>query len=134
MNSKLTPQQLEHFRGLLQTKSREVENSAQALAEAREDMRSRAWSESAGLTAEDPEAWLFLNGGNLDEMLLREIEEALHSIEDGSYGVCLECEHAIAHERLEEVPWACFCTTCQENLAGSPEETLHAEPVLTAAW
>src|SRR3954452_8585614 len=53
---------------------------------------------------------------NLDREtnLLRNVRGALARIEDGSYGVCLHCEEDINPKRLNAVPWAPYCITCQE--------------------
>ena len=44
---------------------------------------------------------------------LRDIEDALARIEDRSYGRCVDCAGAIAPERLEVLPEAARCITCQ---------------------
>jgi DnaK suppressor protein len=49
--------------------------------------------------------------------LLREIGDALERIEQGSYGTCMDCEEPISVKRLDAVPWARYCVTCQENIA-----------------
>lgn len=49
-----------------------------------------------------------------DSALLRNVRSALGRIEDGSYGVCLHCEEEISQKRLNAVPWAGFCISCQE--------------------
>jgi DnaK suppressor protein len=36
---------------------------------------------------------------------LREIDEALERLEDGSYGICEETEEEIEWERLRAIPW-----------------------------
>ena len=48
-----------------------------------------------------------------DSKLLRAIEEAIHRIEHGTYGVCTECEGEIAPARLEAVPWTRVCIDCK---------------------
>jgi RNA polymerase-binding transcription factor DksA len=47
------------------------------------------------------------NSGNV----LREIDRALARIDDGTYGTCSACGHAIEPERLEFLPWAAFCAS-----------------------
>jgi DnaK suppressor protein len=44
----------------------------------------------------------------------REIRAALKRIDQGAYGVCLNCEAGIAAKRLDAVPWAAYCVNCQE--------------------
>ena len=45
---------------------------------------------------------------------LAQIDAALERIEDGDFGVCLECEEQISAKRLAAVPWAIYCLHCQE--------------------
>lgn len=53
---------------------------------------------------------------NLDYLQLRLVEEALDRIHTGDYGVCLSCEKSIPPKRLQALPWAQYCVTCQQNL------------------
>ena len=53
-----------------------------------------------------------------DAKLLRAIEEAIHRIEQGTYGICMECENEIAPARLEAVPWTRVCIECKEKQQG----------------
>jgi DnaK suppressor protein len=46
---------------------------------------------------------------------LREIEDALDRLADGSYGVCENCGEAIPSERLKVLPFTTFCVRCQEQ-------------------
>jgi len=43
------------------------------------------------------------------ERQLREVEDALERIENGSYGTCGTCGKPIPEERLEAIPWATLC-------------------------
>lgn len=47
------------------------------------------------------------------ESLLTDVEAALDRIENGTYGVCLNCHQEISPERLEAMPTASLCTSCQ---------------------
>lgn len=53
---------------------------------------------------------------NLDREshLLRHVRAALRRINDGSFGVCLNCEEEISSKRLQAVPWTPLCIRCQE--------------------
>jgi DnaK suppressor protein len=46
---------------------------------------------------------------------LREARAALHRIQDGTYGICLECEGPISQTRLTALPSAPLCIRCQEE-------------------
>jgi len=69
------------------------------------------------------EEWIFLNRNNIDVMLLREIEAALVRMDNDEYGTCPECDEAISMKRLQAVPWAHYCVTCQERLSEDSEES-----------
>jgi DnaK suppressor protein len=46
---------------------------------------------------------------------LRKIDEALLRLQDGTYGMCSECEEEISEARLKALPFAVLCRDCQEN-------------------
>lgn len=46
---------------------------------------------------------------------LHHIDEALHRIEDGTYGKCHICDKPINKPRLEAVPHARMCIKCKEE-------------------
>ena len=71
--------------------------------------------DSADWADKSHEEWIFLQKNNADAELLREIDDALIRLRDGSYGTCMECGIAISRKRLEAVPWARYCVTCQER-------------------
>ncbi len=73
-------------------------------------------SDSGDLSQQSHEEWLFLNRNNLEKTLLREVEEALLRVKEGTYGVCQECDEPISPKRLQALPWAKFCVRCQEML------------------
>jgi DnaK suppressor protein len=62
-----------------------------------------------------------LHLNSLDYGQLRLIEEALDRIQSGDYGTCLACEQTIPAKRLQALPWARYCVTCQEEAAAHPE-------------
>jgi DnaK suppressor protein len=79
-------------------------------------------SDSGDLSQQSHEEWLFLNRNNLEKSLLREVEDALMRVKEGTYGVCQECEEPISPKRLQALPWAKFCVRCQEMLGAMAEQ------------
>jgi DnaK suppressor protein len=79
-----------------------------------------------GRVAEDDQAQfssdesVSLHLNTLDYAQLRLIEEALDRLDSGDYGTCLSCDEPIPPKRLNAVPWARYCVTCQE--AGAERE------------
>ena len=53
---------------------------------------------------------------------LRDARAALDRIEDGSFGICQQCDEDIHPKRLAAVPWAAFCIHCQDALDRNTEE------------
>lgn len=74
-------------------------------------------SDEGDLSQQHHEEWIFLNRNTIDMKLLREIGDALRRIEHETYGICAECEEPISAKRLDAVPWARYCVTCQEAIA-----------------
>jgi DnaK suppressor protein len=50
----------------------------------------------------------------LQSSRLRGLRSALRRIEDGTYGICLECGSNIGTKRLQAIPWTRHCISCQE--------------------
>ena len=57
---------------------------------------------------------IILNGNN--EEVLMKVDQALEMIEEGTYGVCINCGKDIAQERLKAIPFTRLCINCQEKL------------------
>src|ERR1700760_3135964 len=53
---------------------------------------------------------------NTDRTILNMIDEALKSIRANHYGSCLTCQEEMQTKRLEAVPWAKNCISCQEKI------------------
>jgi len=62
---------------------------------------------------------------------LMQIDGALERIEDGEFGICLECGEPISPKRLAAVPWAAHCLHCQE-MRDAQEAQEAGEPLLAA--
>lgn len=45
---------------------------------------------------------------------LSSVERALRSLSEASYGICAECGETISKRRLEAIPWAACCISCQQ--------------------
>jgi len=52
---------------------------------------------------------------NHDRFTLHLIEEALKRIRENQFGLCANCQEEVQQKRLEAVPWARHCISCQEK-------------------
>jgi len=104
-----------HLRSMLEGKSTQLRAqlknpSANVVLHASGDPYDSAdWAEKSH------EEWIFLQKNRFDVTLLREIEAALDRMREGTYGVCMECGLPLSRKRLEALPWARYCVSCQES-------------------
>lgn len=76
-------------------------------------LRSEAPADMGDMAGRSHEEWLFLSQNAQNTELVHEIEEAMQRIDEGTYGICGDCEQAIAPQRLAAAPWAKYCVECQ---------------------
>jgi DnaK suppressor protein len=50
-----------------------------------------------------------------EKTFLKKIDHALAKIEDGTFGICEECEEPISIKRLEARPETTLCIRCKED-------------------
>lgn len=117
MTTKLPKARFAAYKIILEKKAEEVRRSMSAQKAAQVVSRLDVPSDEGDLSQQHHEEWIFLNRNTIDMKLLREIADALHRIETDSYGICLECEEPISQKRLDAVPWARYCVSCQEAIA-----------------
>jgi len=55
---------------------------------------------------------LMMGLGEKEFEKLRLVEEAIEKLDEGQYGICLECEELISEERLTVIPFASHCVDC----------------------
>jgi DnaK suppressor protein len=108
---------LARYRKVLEAKAEEVRRSMSAQKAAQVVARLDVPSDEGDLSQQHHEEWIFLNRNTIDMKLLREVSDALHRIDHDHYGICMECDEPISAKRLEAVPWARYCVTCQERIA-----------------
>jgi DnaK suppressor protein len=105
--------ELEHFRDLLLTKRRELVGDMSQME--REALRSAGGTNLSNLPlhmadmgTDNYEQEFTLGLVEKDRNLLREINQALAKIQDGSYGICEGTGKPIGKVRLEIQPWSRF--------------------------
>jgi DnaK suppressor protein len=53
--------------------------------------------------------------GNAQD-LLAQVDAALERLDQGNYGICARCGQEIAVERLDALPYAIYCISCQSQV------------------
>ncbi|HET9919925.1 MAG TPA: TraR/DksA C4-type zinc finger protein [Ktedonobacteraceae bacterium] len=124
---------LARIKVLLEARRTELRESLEELAE---DTPSSGKQEEANRDPTDREEVALDVNERQDEWfvrvnqqkLLAEVEGALGRIEQGTYGLCVQCGQPIPEKRLLTLPWAARDIVCQqqlddqERLAASPQE------------
>ena len=52
---------------------------------------------------------------NREMLLIKKIDQALERIENGTFGICMNCDNEIEIKRLEARPTATLCIGCKED-------------------
>ena len=84
------------------------------LQETMSDVNSRQ-GDLADQAAGNNEVHIQLKLKQVDAKILQAIEEALVRLQKGTYGICRDCDEAIAPARLRAIPWTRVCITCKEK-------------------
>jgi len=115
--TRLSPADTERFKQMLLEKRREIlknvnEIEGEALKKSRLDASGDLSSmpiHMADLGTDNYEQEFALGLMDSERKLLKEIEEALERIENGTYGICEGTDKPIPKARLKAQPWARHC-------------------------
>ena len=116
----LTKQQLKFFRQLLITERAKFADEIKSIAhDAAKSPRDASGDLSAytvhmaDMAADTYEREMSMNIVSSEQEVLYQIDDALKRIDDGSFGICLQCNKPITMSRLKAVPYASMCIACQ---------------------
>ena len=133
-NSRLSAAAIEHFKQMLLQKRREIisnvnEFENEALKKSRMDASGDLSSmpiHMADIGTDNYEQEFALGLMDSERKLLRETDDALQRIEQGTYGICEGTDKPIRKARLEAQPWARYCVEyarMMEQGPGAEEES-----------
>lgn len=116
----LSKEQLKQFRQLLITERSKLASEIKSIAqdtsksprEASGDL-SAYTIHMADMAADTYERELSMNIVSSEQEILYQIDDALKRLDDGSFGVCQQCNQPITMSRLKAVPYASLCIACQ---------------------
>src|SRR5689334_25241344 len=108
---------LKKYRDILEAKRDALQHSEPARSPASEPgSKSGDWIDQS---SQESDLHVRLALKQTDSKLLRAIEEAILRIDNGTYGICADCEEEIALVRLDAVPWTRVCIKCKEKQSKS---------------
>jgi RNA polymerase-binding protein DksA len=111
----LTPERIVRLRGYLLEEQVSLRQQLASLETAAQEANIGLGNHMAedATAAFDQATTVSLRRGH--ELALKEVERALHRIEDGTYGRCEHCGDEIDFARLKAVPQTTLCLTCQRQ-------------------
>ena len=117
-----TKEQLKQFRQLLIVERTKLTDEIKSIAhDASTSPRDASGDLSAytihmaDMAADTYERELSMNIVSSEQEILYQIDDALKRLDDGSFGICQQCNQAIALSRLRAVPYASLCIECQRS-------------------
>ena len=105
--------QLVRERARLQRSIHALEGEGVQLAPAEEAEGGGGGNDPADVGTEIYEQERAMTMERNEQALLDDVQAALARLDEGRFGHCLRCGQAIAVERLEALPFAQYCITCQ---------------------
>jgi len=106
----MTKLELNKFRQILEARQTELS----AVLRNREGIAIEKSPDALDEVQHAAERELAIRNLDRESQLLRLVKGAIGRLNDGSFGTCLHCEEEISIKRLNAVPWAAYCISCQE--------------------
>jgi DnaK suppressor protein len=117
---------LEKYRNLLFSKRSELNSSLRAKLETLAAPENAAPEDLAPVYHDQ---FVALQLNHFDSMQLKMVDAALDRMDGGDYGLCADCGDPISGKRLEAIPWAVRCVSCQERRSPARESRQWVELV-----
>ena len=116
----LSKEQQKQFRQLLITERAKLAGEIKSIVQETSKSPREASGDLYGYTmhmadmaADTYERELSMNIVSSEQEMLYQIDDALKRLDEGSYGVCQQCNQPITMSRLKAVPSASLCIGCQ---------------------
>jgi len=111
----LSREQVEAFRAMLKEKRDEIVRRAEQTLKEDMTLDSDDLPDEMDLaSSEYLQAFTFRLRGR-EKNLLDKIQKALDRIDDGTFGICEECDEPISPKRLEARPETTLCIRCKDE-------------------
>ena len=107
----MSKNELEKYRMVLEAKKAEIDASLRN----RDEIAIEKTADAIDEVQLAGERELAIRNLDRESNLLRNVRAALRRIDEGSFGICIDCEEEINLKRLAAVPWAARCIACQER-------------------
>lgn len=120
---KMTKKELKEFKKLVIKKKEELLDSVRHISE---DTLKRSQKDASGdissytihmadMATDTYDREFSLGLATSEQKIIFEVDDAMKRIEEGTYGICEDCDKLIAKRRLKAVPHARLCIKCQQK-------------------
>ncbi len=106
---------LKRFKKMLEESKRAVLSSARKTLAEEATFDTDDLPDEIDLASSEYQQSMVFRMRDREKYLLEKIDKALERIEDGSFGVCEQCEDEISVKRLEARPVTTLCIRCKEE-------------------
>jgi DnaK suppressor protein len=106
--------ELEKYRRFLQEKKKALLAELVKTRNAEEETTEESTQDIADKAVSSYTREFLYSFNDTERSTLQQIDQALSRIEDGSYGLCLNCGSLMNEKRLTAIPWSRHCVECQE--------------------
>ncbi len=113
---KLDKKTIAKFRKLLLKQREEIVGEVKQMVESSKEMGQDGIQDIGDEAANIYNKQVLLSLNENERMRLQEVDESLDRIENGTYGICEECDGPISLKRLEVRPVAKYCVPCLTKL------------------
>ncbi|MFB3887731.1 MAG: TraR/DksA family transcriptional regulator [Thermodesulfobacteriota bacterium] len=80
------------------------------------ELKASLGSDTGDMSALNLDSHLSVSFARRYSSMLRQIDQALRRVDEGSYGICEECGERIDKKRLNILPFTLYCTRCQSRI------------------
>lgn len=112
--ARLPKKEVERYRRLLEAKKTALSADLAKTRSAEEETTEELTQDIADKAVSSYTREFLYSLTDVERNTVIQIDQALNRIEDGAYGLCMNCGAAITEKRLDAVPWSPHCVDCQE--------------------
>ena len=111
----LSTTQLQFFRNELTTRMNSLRAEIEkATNEMLED--DATYTDSVDQASAETERSLHVHMKNRDRGTVAQLRDALRRIEEGTFGLCVQCDELISESRLRAFPMTTLCIDCKQEI------------------
>jgi DnaK suppressor protein len=111
---KRNKRELEKYRRVLEQKKTVLSDELAKARSAEEETNEESTQDIADKAVSSYTREFLYSLTDGERTVLLQIDDALGRIDDGTYGLCLNCGTTLGEKRLTAVPWTPYCVDCQE--------------------